>query len=78
MGYEKYFIPEAREPITDDHVPLIKAGLKVIDVIDIDYGPRDATGTVTTNYHHTTMDTIDHVSAKSMKIVGDVAIALLR
>jgi hypothetical protein len=78
MGYEKYFIPEAREPITDDHVPLIKAGLKVIDVIDIDYGPRDATGAVTTNYHHTTMDTIDHVSAKSMKIVGDVAIALLR
>lgn len=78
MGYEKYFIPEAREPITDDHVPLIKAGLKVIDVIDIDYGPRDATGTVTTNYHHTTMDTIDHVSAKSMKIVGDVAMALLR
>jgi hypothetical protein len=78
MGYQKYFIPEAKEPITDDHVPLIKAGLKVIDVIDIDYGPRDETGAVTTNYHHTTMDTIDHVSAKSMKIVGDVAMALLR
>jgi Zn-dependent M28 family amino/carboxypeptidase len=78
MGYEKYFIPEAKEPITDDHVPLIKVGLKVIDVIDIDYGPRDATGAVTTSYHHTLQDTIDHVSAKSMKIVGDVAMALLR
>ena len=78
MGYEQYFIPEAKEPITDDHVPLIKAGLKVIDVIDIDYGPRDETGAVTTNYHHTLQDTIDHVSAKSMKIVGDVAMALLR
>jgi len=78
MGYEKYFIPEAREPITDDHVPLIKAGLKVIDVIDIDFGPRDESGNVTTNYHHTLQDTMDHVSAKSMKIVGDVAMALLR
>lgn len=78
MGYEKYFIPEAKEPITDDHVPLIKAGLKVIDVIDIDYGPRDETGAVITSYHHTLQDTIDHVSAKSMKIVGDVAMALLR
>jgi Zn-dependent M28 family amino/carboxypeptidase len=78
MGYDKYFIPEAKEPITDDHVPLIKAGLKVIDVIDIDYGPRDESGAVTTSYHHTLQDTIDHVSAKSMKIVGDVAIALLR
>jgi Zn-dependent M28 family amino/carboxypeptidase len=78
MGYEKYFIPEAKEPITDDHLPLIKAGLRVIDVLDIDYGPRDASGVVTTNYHHTTMDTYDKVSAKSMKIVGDVALALLK
>jgi Zn-dependent M28 family amino/carboxypeptidase len=67
LGYEKYFIPEAKEPITDDQVPLIKAGLRVIDVIDIDYP-----------YHHTLQDTIDKVSAKSMKIVGDVAMALLR
>ena len=67
MGYEKYFIPEAKEAITDDHMPLIKAGLRVIDVIDIDYPP-----------HHTLDDTIDKVSAKSMKIVGDVAMALLR
>lgn len=78
LGYEKYFIPEAKEPITDDHVPLIKAGLRVIDVIDIDYGPRNASGLVTTSYHHTLDDTIDKVSAKSMKIVGDVAVALLR
>jgi glutaminyl-peptide cyclotransferase len=79
MGYEKYFIPEVKYgPITDDQVPLIKAGLRVIDVIDIDYGPRDASGNVTTSYHHTLDDTIDKVSAKSMKIVGDVALALLR
>jgi glutaminyl-peptide cyclotransferase len=67
LGYEKYFIPEAKEAITDDHLPLIKAGLRVIDVIDIDYPP-----------HHTLADTFDKVSAKSMKIVGDVAMTLLR
>ncbi len=67
LGHESIFIPEAKVPITDDHIPLIKAGLRVIDVIDIDY---DA--------HHKLTDTIDRVSAKSMKIVGDVAMALLR
>jgi hypothetical protein len=36
-------------------------------VIDIDYEP-----------HHKLSDTIDKVSAKSMKIVGDVAMGLLR
>ena len=67
LGYESSFIPQAKVPITDDHMPLIKAGLRVVDVIDIDY-----------DYHHKVSDTIDKVSAKSMRIVGDVAMALLR
>lgn len=68
LGYEKYFKPDMRTyPITDDHYPLLKAGLRVIDVIDLDY---DA--------HHTMADDIGRVSAKSLKIVGDVAMALLR
>jgi glutaminyl-peptide cyclotransferase len=68
LGYDKYFLPDMRSyTITDDHYPLLKAGLRVIDVIDIDY---DA--------HHTMNDTVDRVSAKSLKIVGDVAMALLR
>ena len=67
FGYEKYLIPEAKLAITDDHLPLIRAGLRVIDVIDIDY-----------DCHHKLCDTIDKVSAKSLKIVGDVAVALVR
>ncbi len=66
-GYDKYFIPEARTPITDDHVPLIAAGLRIIDVNDIDYPD-----------HHKLSDTIDKVSIESMRIVGNVALALLR
>jgi len=68
LGYEKYFTPDVRSyPITDDHYPLLQAGLPVIDVIDIDY---DA--------HHTMGDTIDRVSKQSLQAVGDVAMALVR
>jgi len=67
MRYEKYFVPEMHpDPITDDHIPLIRAGMRVIDVIDIEYP-----------YHHRTSDTIDKISAESLKIVGDVATALV-
>ncbi len=68
LGYEQYFLPDMRTyPITDDHYPLIAAGLRVIDVIDLDY-----------NVHHAMGDDIDRVSARSLQIVGDVAMALLR
>ena len=63
--------PEAKEPITDDHVPLIKAGLRVIDVIDIDYGYANS-------YHHTTQDTLDKLSPKSLQIVGDVVLQTIQ
>jgi hypothetical protein len=72
LGYESYFDAQAKYPITDDHVPLNKAGLRVIDVIDIDYVSPSM------NYHHTMQDTIDKVSAKSLKVMGDVALALVR
>jgi len=67
LGYSQFFRPQTRPPINDDHVPLLRKGLRVIDVIDIDY-----------RYHHTPDDTIDKVSARSLKIVGDVAWKLLQ
>jgi glutaminyl-peptide cyclotransferase len=67
LGYSEYFVPRTQGPITDDHVPLLDAGLRVIDVIDLDYAS-----------HHTPDDTIDKVSSKSLQIVGDVALSLLR
>lgn len=66
-GHERYFVPSVRHTLTDDHVPLQKAGIRAIDVIDFDYP-----------YWHTTEDTIDKVSAASLQIVGDVAVALVR
>jgi hypothetical protein len=67
LGYSRVFIPRAGQTLIDDHVPLQHAGIHAIDVIDFDFP-----------YHHTTEDTIDKVSAESLQIVGDVAVALVR
>lgn len=67
LGYSKVFIPRAGQTLIDDHVPLQQVGIRAIDVIDFDFP-----------YHHTTEDTIDQVSAESLQIVGDVAVALVR
>lgn len=66
LGYGQYFTPDNIGAITDDHVPLLAKGLPVIDVIDLAFP-----------WHHTPDDTIDKVSSVSLKIVGDVAWALL-
>ena len=54
-----------------DHVPLQNAGIRAIDVIDLEFGPNN-------RFWHTLEDTFDKVSAESLQIVGDVAVALLR
>ena len=79
LGYSKFFITEPKEAITDDHLPFIRRGLHVIDVIDIDYCADGGTGCEgeARNLHHTTGDTMDRVSAKSLQVVGDVALALV-
>lgn len=72
LGYSDYFVAQPGQNITDDHIPLLEAGLRVIDVIDIDYPSPGAP-----SYHHTPQDTIDKLSAKSLQIVGDVATTLV-
>jgi peptidase M28-like protein len=67
LGYRRTFVSTVRHTLTDDHVALQQAGIHAIDVVDFDYP-----------YWHTTEDTIDKVSAASLQIVGDVAVALVR
>lgn len=67
LGYGRIFIPGIRHTLVDDHVALQHAGIHAIDLVDFDYP-----------YWHTTDDTIDKVSAQSLQIVGDVALALVR
>ena len=67
LGLGGTFISSPRHTLIDDHLELQKAGLRAIDVVDFDYP-----------YWHTPGDTVDKVSAQSLQIVGDLAIALIR
>jgi glutaminyl-peptide cyclotransferase len=67
LGYQRYFPEKMTGPITDDHVPLLDAGVHAVDVIDLDYP-----------YWHTAEDTADKLSERSLQVVGDVAVALVR
>ena len=60
LGYEKYFIPEYKYRVIDDHIPFLDDGIPAVDIIDLDYP-----------YWHTTSDTADKVSSESLKIVGE-------
>jgi glutaminyl-peptide cyclotransferase len=59
LGYERYFIPQARHTILDDHLPFLQKGIPAIDIIDFNYP-----------YWHTAQDTLDKVSPESLSHVG--------
>jgi len=65
LGY-KQFIPSYKYDLIDDHIPFINAGIKAVDIIDFDYP-----------YFHTTHDTLDKISADSLKAVGDTILKWL-
>ena len=67
LGYASYFPARTRYSIEDDHVPFLDAGIPAVDIIDIDYP-----------YWHTTSDLPEHVSAKSLQIVGNVMLAWIK
>jgi len=51
------FLPAVRYYISDDHISLIKYGIRAIDIIDFDYQP----------FWHTKDDTIDKCSAENLE-----------
>jgi hypothetical protein len=52
--------------LLDDHTPFLQQGIPAVDIIDFSYP-----------YWHTVEDTVDKVSAESLKNVGDVLLAWL-
>jgi len=68
-GHEKYFF-KTKEYVEDDHLPFAQRGVPVADIIDMDYGPHDATHP--DGWHHTAEDTVDKLSVASLQISGDV------
>jgi glutaminyl-peptide cyclotransferase len=70
FGYDRYFFKKEMS-VEDDHLPFLERGVPSIDMIDLDFGPRNS-------YHHTAQDTIDKVSAQSLTIDGDVFMETIR
>jgi len=67
LGYGSQFV-DAREGVgDDDHSPFLKAGIDSLDIIQLSSYP----------YWHTKEDTLDKVSGKSLKIIGDAVIVSL-
>jgi len=70
LGYQSYFFAERTE-MNDDHKPFAEQGVPVADIIDYTYGYNNV-------YHHTTDDTVDKLSVKSLKVSGDVILETIR
>ncbi|MGH7553714.1 MAG: M28 family peptidase [Longimicrobiales bacterium] len=70
MGHGGVFQSRSGITVEDDHVPLNRAGIRTIDIIDFDYGPGNS-------YWHTLEDDIDNTSPRGLGIVGEVMVALI-
>lgn len=64
-GHEEHFLAESAAH-EDDHLPFLRAGIPAVNIIDIDYA-----------VWHTSQDTLEHVSARSLQIVADVLLEAL-
>ncbi len=71
LGYQSYFFAETIPGLQDDHLPFARIGVPVADIIDLNYGYNNS-------YHHTTEDTLDKLSPKSLQIAGDVILETIR
>lgn len=62
-----------RSAVLDDHVPFLEAGFPAIDLIDFDYGSAPGKN----DYWHTSADTVDKLSARSLHTMGLVVLEML-
>jgi glutaminyl-peptide cyclotransferase len=66
LGYAKH-LAATQKGIVDDHIPFIRAGIPAVDLIDYDFGFNNS-------FWHTPNDTLDKLSPRSLKIVGDIVL----
>ena len=65
LGHRTTFLDDSTA-VEDDHIPFLRAGVPSVDIIDLDYSAW-----------HTAQDDLDHVSARSLQVVGDVVLDAL-
>jgi glutaminyl-peptide cyclotransferase len=70
LGYQSHFF-ERTQAVSDDHIPFVKRGVPCADFIDFTYGYNDV-------FWHTTQDTVDKLSPKSLEIVGGTMLETIR
>ena len=70
LGLRSFFPTAVGQNLTDDHVPLIEAGIPTANVIDFTYGPGNA-------FWHTPDDVPENVSARTLGMVGQVVVELV-
>lgn len=66
LGYQSHFFGRINE-VNDDHMPFLQRGVPSADLIDFDYGYDNV-------LWHSTQDTVDKLSPKSLLIVGSVTL----
>ena len=67
LGHTRIFVDREEGVGGDDHEPFLRAGVPAVDLIQLNSYP----------HWHKADDTIDKVSAQSMKIVGETVLASL-
>lgn len=70
LGLGAIFSRQSGGYIDDDHIPLNRAGIRTIDIIDFDFGPANA-------YWHTTQDRLENTSPRGLDAVGKVLTSLI-
>jgi glutaminyl-peptide cyclotransferase len=70
LGYQSHFFARS-VGMEDDHLPFMKRGVPSADLIDFDYGYNNV-------FWHTTQDTVDKLSPKSLEITGMVILETIR
>ena len=70
VGYQSHFF-RRQNTVEDDHAPFLQRGVPSADLIDFDYGYNNV-------FWHTTQDTVDKLSPKSLSIVGTVTLETVR
>ena len=63
--------------VEDDHLPFKQRGVPVLDIIDLDYGPPTKEHPEG-GFHHTELDSIDKVSARSLQVSADLFLEVIR
>jgi Peptidase family M28 len=70
LGYQSHFFDRTTQ-VDDDHMPFVKRGVPSADLIDFSYGYNNV-------FWHTSQDTVDKLSPKSLEIVGSVVLETVR